>query len=97
MQQKLVYGESITQTSQFIASGAADIGFTAKAVVLSNEMKGKGNWVELDAKQYTPISQAAVLLVHGLQNNAQASKAFYNYLYTNRAKKILKQFGYLVN
>ncbi len=93
---KLVYGESITQTSQFIATGAADIGFTAKAVVLSNEMKGKGIWVELDAKQYAPISQAAVLLSHGVKNNAQSSKAFYDYLYSNRAKKILKQFGYLV-
>ncbi len=93
---KLVYGESITQTSQFIATGAADIGFTAKAVVLSDEMKGKGYWVELDAKKYTPISQAAVLLNHGLQTNPQASKAFYAYLYTDRAKKILKQFGYLV-
>jgi len=93
---KLVYGESITQTSQFIATGAADIGFTAKAVVVSDEMKGKGQWVELDAKKYTPISQAAVLLNHGLQTNPQAAKVFYAYLYTGRAKKILKQFGYLV-
>ncbi len=97
VQPKLVYGESITQASQYIATGAADIGFTAKAIVLSVEMVGKGTWVELDAKQYAPISQAAVLLQHGVQNNGQAVRAFYDYLYSKRAKKILKQFGYLVN
>lgn len=93
---KIVYGESITQTSQFIASQAADIGFTAKSIVLSDEMKGKGMWVDLDEKRYTPISQAAVILKYGQDNNAQASQKFYDYLYSAAAKNILKKFGYIV-
>src|SRR5690349_13800910 len=58
---KLVIGESITQASQFIATGAADAGFTAKSIVISGEMKGKGIWVELNGNDYPPIKQAAVL------------------------------------
>jgi len=96
VQPKIVYGESITQTSQYIATGAADIGFTAKAIVLSDEMKGKGSWVELDGTRYSPISQAAVITKYGQQNHQKDAEDFYNYLYSARAKKILVQFGYLV-
>jgi molybdate transport system substrate-binding protein len=93
---KLVTGESITQTSQFIATQAADIGFTAKSIVLSNEMKGKGTWVELDQKDYPPIKQAAVLLKYGEQNHAEEAKKFYDFLYSKQAKAIYKEFGYII-
>lgn len=94
---KLVYGESIAQTNQYITSMAADIGFTAKSVVLSNEMKGKGSWMDVDKKAYSPIAQAAVILKHGKDKNTNASQKFYNYLYSNNAKAILKEYGYIVN
>lgn len=94
---KLVFGESITQTNQFIISQSADIGFTAKSVVLSNEMKGKGKWVDLDLTSYSPIEQAAVVLKHGAETNKAASEKFYKYLYSKTAKEIFKKFGYLIN
>jgi len=93
---KFVLGESITQTSQFIATQAADIGFTAKAIVWSNEMKGKGVWIDLNQNDYPPIKQAAVLLKYGQQNHPQAAKKFYDFLFSAKAKTIFKQFGYLV-
>lgn len=93
---KLVFGESITQTNQFIASQSADIGFTSKSVVLSDEMKRKGRWIDLDINTYTPIEQAAVILKHGSETNKDASEKFYNYLYSKTAKDIFKQFGYIV-
>lgn len=94
---KLVYGESITQTSQFIATQAADIGFTAKSIVLSNEMKGKGLWIDLNQKDYPPIKQAAVLLKYGQQTHPQESKKFFDFLFSTNAKAILQNFGYIVN
>ncbi len=93
---KLVTGESITQTSQFIATKAADIGFTAKSIVISDEMKGKGKWVELNRNDYPPIKQAAVLLKYGRQNNAAEAKRFYDFLFSAKAKSIYKKFGYIV-
>ncbi len=96
LQKKLVYGESITQTNQFIMSQSADIGFTAKSAVLSDEMRGQGSWVEVAHNAYSPIEQAAVMLKHGAETNKEASEKFYSYLYSSEAKKVYKKFGYIV-
>lgn len=88
---KIVTGESITQASQYIASGNAEIGFTAKAIVISDAMKGKGHWVEIRQQDYAPIRQAAVLLKKG-----PAAAAFYAFLFSAEAKKVFEQFGYIV-
>ena len=93
---KLVYGESISQTNQFILTQSADVGFTAKSVVLSDEMKDKGRWIDVDSKAYNPISQAAVVLTHGEENTKEAAEKFYNFLYSSSAKEIYKKFGYIV-
>jgi molybdate transport system substrate-binding protein len=93
---KLVTGESISQTSQFIATQNADIGFTARAVVISKEMQGKGKWVELNTKDYPPIEQAAALLKYAQQNNEAEARKFYTFLYGATAKAILTKFGYIV-
>ncbi|HEX5152173.1 MAG TPA: molybdate ABC transporter substrate-binding protein [Parafilimonas sp.] len=93
---KLVTGESITQTTQFIATQAADVGFTAKSIVISDEMKDKGKWIELNPKDYPPIKQAAVLLKYGQENHAAEAKKFYNFLFSSAAKVIYKKFGYIV-
>ena len=93
---KLVTGENITQTSQYIATQAADIGFTAKAIVISDEMKGRGKWIELNRNDYPPIKQAAVLLKYGQENHAAEAKKFYDFLYSAKAKEIYKKFGYIV-
>ena len=89
---KLVFGESISQTNQFISLGSAEIGFTAMSVVLSPIMKGKGNWVEIDKKHYTPIKQGVVMIKHH-QKNPSALK-FYNFLFSDKTQKILKKYGY---
>ncbi|QES88391.1 molybdate ABC transporter substrate-binding protein [Rhizosphaericola mali] len=91
IQGKLVTGESITQTSQFIATQNVEIGFTAKSIVVATPAENKGKWLAIKAADYPPINQAAALL----KNNTEAQK-FYNFLYSNTAKSIYKQFGYLV-
>lgn len=94
---KLVYGESISQTNQYIISGSAEIGFTAKSIVLADEMKSKGTWIDIDRRSYKPIAQGAVILQHGNETNHDAAKKFYDYLYSKKARSILKKYGYVVN
>jgi molybdate transport system substrate-binding protein len=60
-------------------------------------MKGKGTWIDIDSKSYKPIRQGAVLLKHGNETNQESAKKFYNYLYSEKAKSILKKYGYVFN
>ena len=92
---KLVYGESISQTNQFIISKTADAGFTAKSVVLSPEIKTQGRWVEIDQTAYTPIAQGAVVIQRNGEAKSEALE-FYRFLFSEKAKQILQAYGYEV-
>lgn len=94
---RLVFGSSIAQTNQYIVSKSADLGFTAKSVVLSPEMKNMGRWIDIDSSAYTPINQGAVILTHGMKQNLKASERFFNFLFSPEAINIFKEYGYKVN
>lgn len=94
VENKLVYGESIAQTTQYIMAGACEVGLTAKSLALSEEMKGRGTWIEIDPKLYEPIRQAAVITTHGQKQHYTASRKFFDFLFSPEAKKIWKQYGY---
>lgn len=96
IEDKLVFGESITQTNQFITSGVAQLGFTAKSVVQSPRMKNKGKWIEMDHKAYKPIEQGIIVLKQEEIDSVSAMK-FYNFMFSETAKEILIKFGYAVS
>jgi len=93
---RLVFGESISQAAQYIVLGSVDIGFNAKAVVLSSQMKGKGTWVEVDSSLYTPIAQGIVVCKYGADNNAGLSQRFVAFLLGKETRKILETYGYIL-
>jgi molybdate transport system substrate-binding protein len=93
---KLVFGESIAQTNQYIYSKAADAGFTAKSVVLSPAMRGKGRWVDLPTDAYRPIAQGAVILTHGQQTHPALARQFYDFLFSEKSRAIFERYGYLL-
>ncbi|WP_029522027.1 molybdate ABC transporter substrate-binding protein [Persephonella sp. KM09-Lau-8] len=92
---KLVYGESVGQATQYIYKGLVDVGFTAKSVVLSPQMKNKGRWIEIDNSLYSSIKQGIVILKHG-EKNLYAQK-FIEFLLSDTGKKILKKYGYQID
>jgi len=94
VESKLVYGESITQVNQYIDTQSADIGFTAKAIVVAPETAGKGKWVELPKESYEPIAQGVVVLKHGMAANAEAAQKFVAFLASPPARAIFQKYGY---
>lgn len=91
LQPKLVQGTSITQTYQFVDTGAAELGFVALSQVIA--VKGGSRWV-VPAADHTPIDQQAVLLKTGA--NSAAAKAFMAFLKGGEARAIIRKYGYEV-
>jgi molybdate transport system substrate-binding protein len=67
---KLVFGESIAQTMQFIETGNADWGFVALSLVRSPRLSIQGTWKEVPPEFYREVSldHAAVLTIRGAAN-----------------------------
>ncbi|MBB4802626.1 molybdate transport system substrate-binding protein [Flavobacterium nitrogenifigens] len=90
---KLVFGDNITQATQFVTTGNADIGITALSLVLTpNMQKEGGKYYVIPEKSHSPLEQGCVLLKHG-KDNANALK-FYNFISSKTAAAILKYYGY---
>ncbi|WP_229838730.1 molybdate ABC transporter substrate-binding protein [Roseivirga thermotolerans] len=90
---KLVYGESISQVNQFVISGAAEYGFTAKPVVLSPNMSSKGNWITIPDSLHAPINQAMVILRNERSMTDEAQR-FMEFVLSEKGKALLQKFGY---
>ena len=89
---KFVTGENIGQTYQFVASGAAPLGFVAMSQVYEdNKLKAGSAWV-VPSNLYSPIRQDAVVLTKGA--NKPAVTAFITYLKGDAAKAVIRSYGY---
>ena len=94
VQQKVVYGESIAQVNQYLLSGAADVAFTAKSVVLDSAVSNKGKWIEVSPKWYNPIAQGVVIIRQSDAKQMSAANKFYQFLFSKKAKDIFIKYGY---
>ena len=94
LQPKLVTGESIGQTFNFIATGNAELGFVALAQVLEGgKLKSGSMWV-VPAQYHAPIIQDAVILKRAANN--PAAKAWMELLKTPQSKELIRSYGYAV-
>lgn len=86
---KIVTGENITQTLQFVDSGSAELGFVALSQVIG---KPDAQVWRVPQEDYPAIRQNAVLLKVGEANDA--AKAFLDYVKSDAAIAVIKAAGY---
>ena len=86
---KLVQGNNITQTFQFIDTGNAELGFVALSQIV--DRNDGSRWV-VPGKLHAPIKQDAVLLKTGA--GSDAAKAFLDFLKGPEAAAVEAKFGY---
>lgn len=94
LQPKLVFGENIAHTAQFIDSGAADAGIVALALVLGPAMKDKGAWTLIPAEWHAPLEQGFVV-TRRARDNALA-KTFADHMETGPARAVLRRYGFVL-
>ena len=92
VQGKLVQGENIAQTYQFVASGNAELGFVALSQVTRDGKLISGSAWMVPGNLHTPIRQDAVILASGKGN--PAASALMGYLKSEKAKAIIRAYGY---
>lgn len=86
---KVVWGENISQTLQFVESGNAELGFVAASQVL-----GKDDQWLVPSGLHEPIAQGAVLLKEG--ENNPAAIAFLEFVKSDAAVAVIEAAGYSV-
>jgi molybdate transport system substrate-binding protein len=92
IQPKLVQGENITQTHQFVVSGNAELGFVALSQVWRDGTLTSGSGWVVPETLHDPIRQDAVLLDRGKGN--PAAVAWLDYLKGEKARTVIHAFGY---
>ena len=89
---KLVQGESIGQTYQFVSTENAQLGFVAWSQISIDGRITQGSAWLVPQTMHTALKQDAVLLHAGKDNTA--AHALLIYLQADKAKTIMRQYGY---
>lgn len=92
VQPKLVQGENIGQAFQFVSTGNAPLGFVALSQVWRDGKFTSGSGWIVPENLHAPIRQDAVILTKGAEN--PTAKALEAYLKSDKAKGIIRSFGY---
>lgn len=94
VERKLVIGENIAQTYQFVHAGNAALGFVAMSQVFEDgRLKSGSGWV-VPSRLHQPIRQDALLLQKGKDNPAARELA--KFLKDDKARSAIRRYGYEV-
>lgn len=91
LQPKMVTAENIAQAHQYVSSGNALLGFVALSQILKDGKIEGSSWL-VPARLYPAIRQDAVILDKG--KGKPAALALAQYLQDDKAKAVIKSFGY---
>jgi len=87
---KMVYGENIAQTFQFVQSGSADLGFVA----LSYVKQTNDQYWQVPDKLYTPLKQQMVILKNSKKRKLAIK--FMEFIKRKNIKEMIKHQGYTI-
>ncbi len=93
IQPKLVLGENIAQTLQFVQTQNADVGIVALSLLRAPQLAGQGQYWLIPTHFYPPLEQAMVVTKRG-KNNPLAYD-YLKFIKSPPAQKILADYGFL--
>lgn len=90
LQERLVFGENVSQAAQFATSGNASGGIIAYSLALAPTVRGRGRYALIDEAWHLPLRQRMAVLRHA----TPAAERFYEYLQRPPARRILERYGF---
>lgn len=91
---RLVLGENIAQTTQFVESGAADVGLIALSLAMAPALRDKGKYWLVPLDTYPTMEQGSVIL--NWAKDRQATDLFRSFVAGPRGREILKRYGFIL-
>jgi len=89
---RLVLGENIAQTSQFVEAGAADAGLIALSLALAPAMQEKGRYWSFPADAYPRLEQGGVVM-NSARDPALAQE-LRSFITSDEGKAVLRKYGF---
>lgn len=89
---RLVLGENVAQTAQFVQSGAADIGLVSLALALGPVMREQGRYWAVPLDAYPRLEQGGVILPWA--QDLQAAETFRTFLLGKGGRGVLQRYGF---
>ena len=88
---RMVRGENVGQTYQFVASGSAELGFVARSQVTRPQTPISGSFWAVPETLYDPIDQQAVQL-----SERPSVRRFMEYVRGAQGRALIASYGYLL-
>ena len=89
---RLVMGENVAQTLQFVSTGSANAGFIPKSMLINGDNYTAACEWDVPVDMHDPIKQKMVVLKNS--SGKPAVEAFWQYMQSEGASKIIKDNGY---
>lgn len=91
---KLVYGENIAQTAQFVQTGNAQVGLIALALALSPELSARGGHALVPERLHQPLEQGFVITRRAAGN--ALARRFAEFSASPPARTVLSRYGFVL-
>jgi molybdate transport system substrate-binding protein len=91
---KLVFGENVAQTLQFVQSGNAQAGIVALSLAVSPTVRRDGRYWEVPLDQYPRMEQGGAILKWA--KDPDAARAVRAFLTGDRGRSVLKRYGFFL-
>jgi molybdate transport system substrate-binding protein len=94
VQGKLVFGENVAQTLQFVQTGAADVGIVALALALAPQLRETGKYWQVPLDAYPRMEQGGGILAYAA--NPDGAEEFRQFVLSARGQDILHRYGFFL-
>ncbi|MEX1164166.1 MAG: molybdate ABC transporter substrate-binding protein [Nitriliruptor sp.] len=95
VQNRLVFGENISDTQRLVETGNADVGILALSLALAADERGIGTWVLVDDGLHAPLQQELVVTAVDAEQAASA-EAFADLVASEEGREVMRRSGFLL-